>query len=99
MARITESEVEDAALQWLAGLGYVVAYGLDIGPEGPAQERGSYDEVLLADRLRKALARLKMACLRVQDGIDGNSVPPRVPRSRHRRRLRCASGWAQHPET
>ena len=58
MAGVTESEVEDAALQWLAGLGYAVLHGPDIGPEGPAPERGSYDEVLLAGRLRKALARL-----------------------------------------
>ena len=57
MARITESEVEDAALAWLAGLGYAVVHGPDIGPEGPTQERGSYDEVLLTGRLRKALAR------------------------------------------
>ena len=58
MAGITESEVEDATLQWLAGLGYAVVHGPDIGPEGPAQERGSYDEVLLTGRLREALARL-----------------------------------------
>ena len=58
MAGITESEVEDAALQWLARLGYAVLHGPDIGPEGPAPERGSYDEVLLAGRLRNALARL-----------------------------------------
>ena len=58
MARFTESEVEDAALEWLAELGYAVLHGPDIGPEGPAQERGSYDEVLLTGRLRKALARL-----------------------------------------
>ena len=58
MAGITESEVEDAALQWLAGLGYAVLHGPDIGPEGPAPERGSYDEVLLTGRLRKALARI-----------------------------------------
>ena len=58
MAGITESEVEDAALQWLAGLGYAVLHGPDIGPEGPAPERGSYDEVLLVGRLRNALASL-----------------------------------------
>ena len=58
MAGITESEVEDAALEWLAGLGYAVAHGPDIGPEGSAPERGSYGEVLLAGRLRTALARL-----------------------------------------
>jgi len=55
---LTESDVEEAALEWLAGLGYVVAHGPDIGPEGEAPERGSYDEVLLAGRLRKALKRL-----------------------------------------
>ncbi len=58
MAGITESEVEDAALAWLAGLGYTVLHGPDIGPEGPTPERGSYDEVPLTGRLRKALARL-----------------------------------------
>ena len=58
MAKLTESEVEEAALAWLAGLGYAVAHGPDIGPEGTAPERGAYDEVLLAGRLRKALARL-----------------------------------------
>ena len=58
MAKFAESEVEDAALEWLAGLGYAMLHGPDIGPEGPAPERGSYDEVLLAGRLRKALARL-----------------------------------------
>ena len=58
MARMTESEVEEAALEWLAGLGYALAHGPDIGPEGSAPERGSYDDVLLAGRLRKALAHL-----------------------------------------
>ena len=58
MASIGESEVEDAALEWLAGLGYTVLHGPVIGPEGPASERGSYDDVLLAGRLRRALARL-----------------------------------------
>ena len=33
-------------------------HGPDVGPEGPTPERGSYDEVLLAGRLRKALVRL-----------------------------------------
>ena len=58
MAGISESDVEDAALEWLAGLGYDVVHGPDIGPEGSAPERGSYAEVLLAGRLREALERL-----------------------------------------
>ena len=55
---VTEGEVEEAALAWLEELGYAVLHGPDIGPEGEEPERGSYDEVLLTERLRKALARL-----------------------------------------
>ncbi len=57
MAGITESEVENAALERLGGLGHVVVHGPDFGREGRVPERCSYDEVLLAGRLRKALAR------------------------------------------
>jgi type I restriction enzyme R subunit len=56
--RFTESHVEDAALEWLAGLGYAVAHGPDISPDGSASERASYDQVLLEGRLRGALQRL-----------------------------------------
>ena len=58
MAGFTESHVEEAALEWLAGLGYAVLYGPDISPDGSRPERGSYDQVLLTERLREALARL-----------------------------------------
>ena len=58
MSHVTESLVEDAALEWLAGLGYAVLYGPDISPDGSMPERGSYDQVLLTVRLREALARL-----------------------------------------
>ena len=58
MSHLTESQVEEAALEWLAGLGYAVLYGPDISPDGAMPERGSYDQVLLTVRLREALARL-----------------------------------------
>ena len=58
MSHLTESHVEEAALEWLAGLGYAVLYGPDISPDGSTPERGSYDQVLLTVRLREALARL-----------------------------------------
>ena len=58
MSHVTESLVEEAALEWLAGLGYAVLYGPDISPDGSRPERGSYDQVLLTVRLREALARL-----------------------------------------
>ena len=56
--KFSESHVEDAALEWLSGLGYAVLQGPDISPEGHAQERVSYDKVVLTARLRKALKRL-----------------------------------------
>ena len=56
--KFSESHVEDAALEWFAGLGYAVLHGPDISPEGPTPERLSYDQVLLTERLRKALERL-----------------------------------------
>ncbi len=58
MTEFAENEVEDAALAWLAELGYAVLHGPDISPEGPAPERDSYDEALLTGRLREALTRL-----------------------------------------
>jgi len=58
MAKFAESHVEDAALSWLDGLGYSVAHGPDIGPDGANPERASYGEVVLAERLRSALEAL-----------------------------------------
>jgi type I restriction enzyme R subunit len=56
-ARFTESTVEDAALEWLEGLGYQVLHGPDIAPGEPASERATYGDVVLVERLRSALSR------------------------------------------
>ena len=56
--KLSEQLVENACLEWLSGLGYAVAHGPDISPEGSAPERTSYDAVLLTSRLREALQRL-----------------------------------------
>ncbi len=58
MTHFTESDVEDAALDWLAGSGWGVAHGLDIAPETPGAERADYGAVVLEARLRGALERL-----------------------------------------
>ena len=58
MAGFTESDVEDAALDWLAGLGWGIAHGPDIAPDAPGAERADYGAVVLERRLRGALARL-----------------------------------------
>lgn len=54
----TESVVETAALAWLEAIGWSIAHGPDIAPDMPAAERRDYGEVVLAQRLRDALARL-----------------------------------------
>lgn len=58
MADLRESTVEDAALSWLESLGWTVKHGLDIAPGVLFAERTDYGQVVLAQRLRDALARL-----------------------------------------
>ena len=58
MSNFTESVVEDATLDWFAELGYTVAHGPDLAPDGVTPERSSYGEVVLVERLRTALARI-----------------------------------------
>jgi len=55
---IYESDVEEAALKWLADLDYNVLHGPNIAPDAPASERSTYKEVVLTTRLRDAVARL-----------------------------------------
>lgn len=57
-AKFTESHVEEAALDWLEGMGYEVLHGPDISPDGSNPERASYGDVLLIDRFREALRKL-----------------------------------------
>ena len=58
--RFGESDVEEAALHWLEGLGYAVLHGPDISAGQPAAERTDpgHRDVILERRLRAALERL-----------------------------------------
>lgn len=56
-----ESVVEEAALDWLAALGYTIMHGSDLGPGGIVAERRDYAQVVLENRLRGALIRLNPA--------------------------------------
>ena len=60
MTIVTESIVEDAALDWYRALGYHVLGGPDIGPD-PHALRKSYGDVVLDSPLRGALATLNPA--------------------------------------
>jgi type I restriction enzyme R subunit len=55
---INEAIVEEAALEYLRGLGYQTLPGPTIADDGSAPERASYAEVVLLGRLRAAAARI-----------------------------------------
>ena len=57
-AVLTESQVEEAALAWLEGLGYTILHGPEIAPGEPGAERRSYEEAIFPGRLRDVLVRL-----------------------------------------
>ena len=54
----TESVVEEAALFWLADLGYAVIEGDLAAPDGPAPERHAFRDAVLEERLRLSLKLL-----------------------------------------
>ncbi len=55
MTTLTETDVEQSALDWLAALGWQVVHGPDIAPDTPDAERTDYGQVVLTRRLRDAL--------------------------------------------
>ena len=55
---MTEDQLEQEALGWLADVGYQHRYGPDLAPDGSNPERSDYRQVLLTDRLRQAVAAL-----------------------------------------
>ncbi len=58
---MTEDQLEQECLAWLARVGWQHRHGPDIAPDGDAPERTSYREVLLLGRLRAAIAALNPA--------------------------------------
>lgn len=58
MALITEDQLEQQCIEWFKDLGFSYAFGPDIAPDGNAPERGTFREIVLAERLRAALKRL-----------------------------------------
>ncbi len=55
---ITESQVEEVALEILSEMGYGVIDGPDIAPDGLHPERKTYADVVLVGRLKNAVGKL-----------------------------------------
>ena len=73
MTSLNESTVEDAALEYLAQLGYQTAWGPSLAPGEPGEERASFDHVFLFARLRSAVRR-------INPGIDAELIDEAVQR-------------------
>ncbi len=58
MSIFNESVVEDAALEYLRGLGYQTEFGPNLAPDSPNPERDSFGQIYLYERLREAGRRL-----------------------------------------
>lgn len=56
--KLTESTVEQFAIKLLEKSGYTYVYGPDIAPDSSTPERGSFEEVVLLERLHAAVARI-----------------------------------------
>jgi type I restriction enzyme R subunit len=57
-SRITESAIEEFAIELLEKQGFQYAYGPDLAPDSDTAERESFEDVLLFERLREAVARI-----------------------------------------
>jgi type I restriction enzyme R subunit len=73
MTAFGEGDVEDAALEWLAQLGFERAYGPNLAPGEPNSERDSFEQVYLYGRLRDAARR-------INPGIDADLINEAIKR-------------------
>jgi len=55
---MTEDKLEQEMLTWLSELGYTHVYGPTIACDGEAPERNNYQDILLIERLRRAINQL-----------------------------------------
>ena len=60
MSSFNEATVEDAALDYFREVGYSTAWGPNLAPGEPGQERASFQDVILEDRLRSSISRINV---------------------------------------
>lgn len=58
MTRLTENTIESFAIDLFETLGYAFLYGPEVAPDGERPERENFEQVLLLDRLVKAVRRI-----------------------------------------
>ena len=61
MTAMTEDQLEQETLAWLADVGYTHLYGPDIAHDGAHPQRANYRQVILTFKLREAIHKLNPA--------------------------------------
>lgn len=59
--KYTESDLENATLEWLEELGFGIVFGPNIAPDGESPERESYKDIVLVGRLRSAVSAINLS--------------------------------------
>jgi type I restriction enzyme R subunit len=91
----TESIVEQAALDWLSGLGYTVKHGPEIAPGELFAERRDYSQVVFEQRLRDAFVRLNptLPSDAIEDAFRRLTRPEGATSDARNRAARCIACW------
>ena len=89
---LNEQQLEDLCLGWFQETGWRFAHGPDIAPDSSAPERTDYRQVVLRERLLRALARINphlppAALEQAADALQCLSEPQLVLRNRSSHRL------------
>ncbi len=72
MKPLTESNIESFALKRLQSIGWQHVHGLAIAPGAEQAQRESFDQIILTERLRKAVAVLNPDILKKNLRTDTN---------------------------
>jgi len=74
MNKITESAIEEFAIELLEKSGYQYVYASDIAPDSDTPERARFEDVLLLERLQSAVGRITQNKAKTIDTKDDQGL-------------------------
>jgi hypothetical protein len=74
MNKITESAIEEFAIELLKKSGYQYVYAPDIAPNSDTPERNRFEDVLLLERLQSAVGRITQNKAKTIDTKDDQGI-------------------------
>ena len=73
-SKLTESEIENLAIELLEKSGYHYIYAPSIAPDRETPERRSFEDVLLLERLQSAVGRITQNKIKSSDAKDDQGI-------------------------